>query len=234
VTYKIEFKLLAPKGSKEGKVGDKIMLPKNRYNLIEPYLQMFCNSSAEACRSDGQHLVLLTGPEKSGKSSVVRESLARFRSRKFEMQGKKRGSSIPFDIVSTPESLEDSEKLAKFDNEFCITLEIDFENNFMMKPEAAFHHVHRQIIGEVLQFAESFQKVRREPVLDSELVKEIVLANNSHEYAFVYVKDVVFTILNGCDEIFFSAEGIKKLEIFNERLLETNCFSFFDKSPSNG
>jgi thymidylate kinase len=71
---------------------------------------MFYNSSTVGGRSNGQHLILLTGAEQSGKTSLVRESLAHFRNRKLEMPGKKQGGPIPFNILTSPEDMEDQEK----------------------------------------------------------------------------------------------------------------------------
>lgn len=60
----------------------------------------------------------------------------------------------------------------------------------------------------------------------------IVNSSTAIEYAYIYVKDVVFAILEDKDQIRLSKEGMEKLEEFNDSYLvagRATCEEFFEK-----
>lgn len=105
----------------------------NKYELLDSFLQMFYNSTSQNGRVNGQHLAFVMGAEGSGKTSLIKQSLKAFRSRKKRSEWVNK-TKIEFTSLSTPEFNENLQREIKLDNEFSVILEFDFKKSFMMKP----------------------------------------------------------------------------------------------------
>jgi hypothetical protein len=56
------------------------------------------------------------------------------------------------------------------------------------------------MIGEILRLNSKLG----EKLLDPKVIREVLLAENAEEFLFVYLKDVIYSIINGCDPLFLS------------------------------
>lgn len=57
------------------------------------------------------------------------------------------------------------------------------------------HELHEEIISEIVRLNKKLDKC----LLDAETIKEVLIAENVAEYMYVYIKDVMFCLLNDSD-----------------------------------
>lgn len=55
--------------------------------------------------------------------------------------------------------------------------------------------IQEHIIAEIIKLNNNLGR----KLLDAEVVKEVLLAQNAQEHLFVYLKDVIYCIINGTD-----------------------------------
>lgn len=63
-------------------------------------------------------------------------------------------------------------------------------------------------------------------MLDHNVVKEVLLGENAEEYLFIYLKDTIYSIINGTDPLYLTEEYVLKLQEINEvvKLMEAHDF----------
>ncbi len=64
--------MAADKGLRQGTIGDTLELPRNKYVLLDSFMQRFLNSTSQNGRPNGQNLSFVVGAEGSGKSTLIR------------------------------------------------------------------------------------------------------------------------------------------------------------------
>ena len=62
------------------------------------------------------------------------------------------------------------------------------------------HELQEEIIAEIVRLNKKLDG----SLLDAETIKEVVIAENAAEYMYVYVKDVMFCLLNDSDVLLLS------------------------------
>lgn len=65
-------------------------------------------------------------------------------------------------------------------------------------------------------------------MLDHNMVKEVLLSENAEEYLFIYLKDTIYSIINGTDPIYLAEEqDLLKLQEINETVKTIEAHEFF-------
>ena len=61
-------------------------------------------------------------------------------------------------------------------------------------------------------------------MLDPLVIRDVLLSENAEQYMFIYLKDVIFAILNDCDPIYLNEDHISTLDELNEDIKKVEAY----------
>ena len=100
----------------------------------------------------------------------------------------------------------------------------DYSNSPALHFEGFIDQLHESMMAELLRLNSKLGG----KLLDPFVVRDVLLAENAEEHLFIYLKDVVYSILNDSDPLFLEGEAISSLTSLNELIVKVEAYEFFN------